>query len=135
MNESELRSMVREVLHEALGKGGPSTHAGAGSTAVETVQISTDADLANFIQRLVRLVDDPTTGRAVRAGRHRFTLAGAAPSPVAPDQAAVLGGTITEARINRNAKSGVIILAPDAVITPLARDRARALGLKIERKR
>lgn len=147
MSEAELRTMVRDVLREVLGKGGPAPHAGGAPAATEAVRISTDADLAKFVQRLIRLIDDPATGSAVRAGRHQFALAEASPSvaspvpataspsAVSPGQAEVLAGTITEARIRASAGSGRIVLAPGAVITPLARDRARALGLKIERKR
>jgi hypothetical protein len=88
------------------------------------------------------MLDDPVTGPAVRAGRHRFTLAGGriAPAPsITPAPAApatvVLSGTVTEAKIAANAKAGTIMLAPGAVVTPLARDKARALGLKLEARR
>jgi hypothetical protein len=46
-----------------------------------------------------------------------------------------LQGVITEQKIDKAAGSGVLLLAPDAVLTPLARDKARRLGLKIERRR
>ncbi len=160
MSEAELRAMVRDVLREALAsrKGGPVAapngsaaaiqkapvpHAapGAATPAVEPVAITSDADLASFVRRLTALLDDPATGLAIRAGRHRFSLIGgrAAPSaptaaPVAP-AAVVLSGTVTEAKIVANAKAGTIVLAPGAVVTPLARDKARALGLKLEARR
>ena len=93
-----------------------------------------------MVQRLVKILDDPVTGHALRAGALRFTLSGQQGAPAtataAPAGAAsVLQGTVTEARINKLSGAGMILLAPDAVITPLARDRARALGLKIERRR
>jgi hypothetical protein len=166
MSETELRAMVRDVLREALAarKGGapggasagpalngvrgplpsasPPTN-GAAAPAVEPVAITSDADLAAFVRRLTALLDDPATGAAVRAGRHRFTLAGnrTAPAPhvIAPAPAAaasvVLSGTVTEAKIAANARAGTIVLAPGAVVTPLARDKARALGLKLEARR
>ncbi len=161
MSEAELRAMVRDVLREALAsrKRGPgiaapngaaasgpkpsSAHAapGAVAPAVEPVAITSDADLASFVRRLTALLDDPATGAAIRAGRHRFSLIGgrAAPSaptaaPVAP-AAVVLSGTVTEAKIVAHAKAGTIVLAPGAVVTPLARDKARALGLKLEARR
>lgn len=151
MSETDLRAMVREVLREALaarqggtGGAGPAGTAasGAPSPAVETVTIATDTDLAAFVRRLTAMLDDPVTGPAVRAGRHRFTLAGGrtAPAPsITPAPAApatvVLSGTVTEAKIAANAKAGTIVLAPGAVVTPLARDKARALGLKLEARR
>jgi hypothetical protein len=160
MSEAELRAMVRDVLREALAsrKGAPriatngsaasgptasATHStpGTAAPAVEPVAITSDADLASFVRRLTALLDDPTTGAAIRAGRHRFSLIGgrAAPSaptaaPVAP-AAVVLSGTVTEAKIVAHAKAGTIVLAPGAVVTPLARDKARALGLKLEARR
>lgn len=160
MSESELRAMVRDVLREALAarKGGagsaPTTSGptlsaptassnGAAAPAVEPVAITTDADLAAFVRRLTALLDDPATGAAVRSGRHHFMLAAGArtapapsiaPAPAAP-AAVVLSGTVTEAKIAANAKAGTIVLSPGAVVTPLARDKARALGLKLEARR
>lgn len=149
MSETDLRAMVRDVLREALAARKvagaaataiPSTN-GAAAPAVEPVAMTSDADLAAFVRRLTVLLDDPATGAAIRAGRHRFSLIGgrAAPSaptaaPVAP-AAVVLSGTVTEAKIVAHAKAGSIVLAPGAVVTPLARDKARALGLKLEARR
>lgn len=157
MSETELRAMVRDVLREALAarKGGAGSAPTGGATlaaptassngatapAVEPVAITTDADLAAFVRRLTALLDDPATGAAIRAGRHRFSLIGgraAPPAPTAapvPPAAVVLSGTVTEAKIAANAKAGTIVLAPGAVVTPLARDKARALGLKLEARR
>ncbi len=138
MSESELRAMVREVLHEALGRRGQAKH--VAEAKAESVRIASDADLAAFVQRVVKLLGDPAAANGVRSGRHRFTLGGAATTPPVPERAAggnsiVLDGTVTEAKINKCAGAGAVVLAADAVITPLARDRARTLGLKIERKR
>jgi len=138
MSEAELRAMVREVLHEALAKGRAGT---APTRAAEAVRIGSDADLAAFLRRVIALLDDPATGPALRAGRIGFTLAGqgapvaSAPAPAAAGPAQVLGGTVTEAKIAKLVGVGAVVLAPGAVITPLARDRARAMGLKIERWR
>lgn len=159
MSEAELRAMVRDVLREALAsrKGGPvaapngsaasvqkapAPHVapGAVAPAVEPVAITSDADLASFVRRLTALLDDPATGPAIRAGRHRFSLIGGRAAPSAPAAApvaaaVVLSGTVTEAKIVAHAKAGTIVLAPGAVVTPLARDKARALGLKLEARR
>jgi hypothetical protein len=143
MSEAELRAMVRDVLREALGKSGK---LGSAAPRAEAVRIASDADLAAFVRRLIGLLDDPAAGRALRAGTLSFTLAGAAVarpklSSAAPGTTssaapgAALEGTVTEARIAKLAGAGTVVLAPGAVITPLARDRARALGLKIERRR
>jgi len=80
-------------------------------------------------------MDDPATAKALRAGTMKFTVDGAPVAAAAPAAGTVLGGTVTEAKVSKLKGAGTLILAPDAVMTPLARDRARALGLKIERRR
>jgi hypothetical protein len=151
MTDSELRSMVREVLREALAQ----RRAPAGAAAVpatvaaappsdapaEPVRIEGDGDLAAFVRRLVALLDDPATAAAVRSGRHRFTLVGrtapaAGPSVVPPPSATVtVTGTVTEASVARLKGVTRIRLADGAVVTPLARDRLRAMGIAIEGRR
>ncbi len=147
MSEAELRAMVREVLREALAKrAGPAGQ--AVPPTIESVRIANDAELAAFVRRLIQLLDDPAAGAALRSGRHSFSLAGSAPGvpaattsvpavshAPAAGQSVLVTGTVTEAKINKCAGAAAILLAPGAVITPLARDRARALGLRIERKR
>ncbi len=95
----------------------------------ETVRIGSDAELQAFVARLI----EPGVIETVRAGKLRFTLAQTAPVPQAPGD--ILEGVITEQRISALAAKGTLILGPTAVLTPLARDRARKLGLKIERRR
>ena len=116
----ELRGMVRDLLRETLANRTPS------AGGAETVRIANDGDLAAFVARLIQ----PSTLEAVRAGKLRFTLAGGS----APATGA-LGGVITEQRIDKLAGSGTLVLNASAVLTPLARDKARRLGLKIERRR
>jgi hypothetical protein len=124
---NELRSMVRDVLREVMASRAqlPS------SAAVETVRISNDHDLAIFVAR----VTDAATAEKVRSGKLRFTLGQTpvAARPVSPSE--MLTGVITEQKIDKLIGSGTLVLGPDAVLTPLARDKARRLGLKIERRR
>lgn len=117
----ELRGMVRDVLREVM--------AGRTAAGVESVRISNDADLAAFVARLT----NPATLEAVRTGKLRFSLQQGVALPVAAGNA--LDGVITEQKIDKVAGQGVLVLAPGAVLTPLARDKARRLGLKIERRR
>jgi hypothetical protein len=119
---SELRHMVREVLREAMAQRGQPS-----GSAVEPVRISNDHELAAFVARLI----EPAVLEKVRAGRLRFTL-GAAPAPAT---ATALTGVITEQKIDHLKGAGTLVLAPGAVLTPLARDKARRLGLTIERRR
>jgi hypothetical protein len=125
---SELRHMVRDILREAMAQRGQPAAAGA----VETVRIASDHDLAAFIARIT----EARTLEKVRAGQLRFTLgAPTAPAPAADVPAAALTGVVTEQKIDQFKGTGRLVLAPGAVLTPLARDRARKLGLAIERRR
>ena len=45
-------------------------------------------------------------------------------------------GAVTERTVKDAAAAGArLVLAPGAVLTPLAREKARALGIEIERER
>ena len=158
MND-ELRALIREVIRDVLPKGLPVT---------ETVNLSTDEDLAAFVARLLDL--DPEAREDLRAGQKRFRLA--VPSypqtPQAPSVTqtasvpAVAGGggthgpngltavngsagpparriergAVTEKVVRDAARAGErLVLGPRAVLTPLARDRARASGVEISRER
>ena len=123
----ELRSMVRDVLREVMA----SRAQPAGTAAVETVRISNDHDLAGFVAR----VTDPATAEKIRSGKLRFTLGQSAPSALPASTAEMLTGVITEQKIDKLSGAGTLVLGPGAVLTPLARDKARRLGLKLERRR
>ena len=170
----ELRALVREVIRDVLPNGLPVT---------ETVDLSTDEDLAAFVARLLDL--DPGEREDLQVGRKRFRLArrsgtagtadrngfsaaldaaataarpaaaqAAAPAPVpgrpqatapAPPQGPAPGGApvrrvesgaVTEALVKQAAQAGErLVLGRGAVLTPLARDRARASGVEIVKER
>ncbi len=123
MTNQDLRAMVRDVLREALPQ-----KAGA-LAAVESVQITNDADLAAFVRRVLERQD------AVKSGQLRFTLGSVLAASTAPAGGVAIKGVITEQVVNQHAAAGVLILAADAVLTPLGRDRARKLNLRLERRR
>ena len=104
--------------------------------AVETVSLRNDADLDAFVKRLLRLFENPKQRDALRAGRLRFRLAAAAgPGSVQPAHR-VDKGAVTEAMVRQAARAGArLVLGRRAVLTPLARDRARAAVVEIERER
>jgi hypothetical protein len=137
----ELRALVREVIRDVLPQGLPVT---------ETVNLSGDEDLAAFVSRLLAL--DPEACEEIRSGRKRFRLAapgpgtanGAAWAPARPGGVAPPGppvrrverGAVTEKVIRDAARAGErLVLGPGAVLTPLARDRARASGVEISKER
>jgi hypothetical protein len=159
MNElDELRALVREVIQDVLPKGLPVT---------ETVNLSTDQDLAAFVNRLLDV--DPDQREELRSGRKRFRLAAppASPVPAAAGRAGpasagsgsagsgsagsvngaeragestpvrrIERGAVTEAVVTAAARAGErLVLGRGAVLTPLARDRARASGVPIEKER
>jgi pyruvate/2-oxoglutarate dehydrogenase complex dihydrolipoamide acyltransferase (E2) component len=145
LGADQLRLLVREVLAEVVGKLPPAAVRGAGHQAAGhgqsadaeawTVRISSDEDLHAFALRVLKLADNPKLRRDLIGGRIRFTLAGQATGgPAAAHR--VDKGAVTERTVAAAAKAGArLVLGPRAVLTPLARDKARALGVPIERPR
>ncbi|MGN6678015.1 MAG: hypothetical protein ACTHKL_09520 [Streptosporangiaceae bacterium] len=157
----ELRQIVREVLADVIGKpaehpaasaeppaGPPSSvpHADSGQSrpspargggrddaAGWTVRVSTDEDLHALVLRILKIADNPKLRRDLISGRARFRLSGTpAVAPVVTHQ--VEKGAVTERVVAAAAAAGArLVLGPRAVLTPLARDKARALGVPIER--
>jgi hypothetical protein len=77
---------------------------------------------------------------AILSGRLRFSLAATAPAGSAPSSAAqvmrIEKGAVTERHVREAAeKRARLVLSPRAVLTPMARDRARSLGVEIEKER
>jgi hypothetical protein len=111
----------------------------SGSAEVEDVDLRTDADLDAFVRSLVRRLENPRDRMAIRAGRVRFRLRSgpaAAPAAAAGPVMRVERGAVTERTVREAADAGArLVLAPRAVLTPMARDRARTLGVEIEKER
>ncbi|MHB1930943.1 MAG: hypothetical protein ACYDEN_00200 [Acidimicrobiales bacterium] len=137
--------MVRDVLREVLADArppvpatGPAAHrpAADGAFAAEPVRLATDADLDAFVRRLLHLFDNPKAREELRSGRLRFRLAGPGAASVGAQPVhRVPKGAVTEAVVRRAASDGArLVLGPDAVLTPLGRDRARADGVAVEKE-
>jgi hypothetical protein len=117
-----------EVIGESPGGDSLSLreHRGDGAARTETVRIAGDADLAAFVRTVLDNAD------AIRQGRLRFTLGSARSAGVFR----IDRGAVTERTIKQAADAGGrLVLGPRAVLTPLAREKARALGIDIERER
>jgi hypothetical protein len=119
---------------EVIGDGAPAAtspgaHAGAAPGArVEHVSLRDDAALDAFVRVVLTRADE------IRAGMLRFTLGGSAAAPTGVMR--IDRGAVTERIVKQAADAGArLVLAPRAVITPLAREKARALGVEIERER
>ena len=76
---------------------------------------------------------------AILSGKLRFTLAATTAAADAAGSSAVLRiekGAVTERHVREAAeKQARLVLSPRAVLTPMARDRARSLGVEIEKER
>jgi hypothetical protein len=132
-NERDLlRQMVRQVLADVV----PQTMSLASS---DDVSISSDADLQAFARRIASATQSERD--AIVAGSRTFRLTGGGPqqgsAPAVPTSAVVRvdKGAVTERHVRQAADSGaVLVLGKRAVLTPLARDRARAAGVKITKE-
>jgi hypothetical protein len=102
---------------------------------VAAVTVRNDADLQQLVARVLALADNPKHRADLRSGRLRFCLAVPAPSGSTPTLRYVEKGAVTEGQVKDAARSGVgLRLGRRAVLTPLARDKARALGVVVERE-
>jgi hypothetical protein len=155
LDADTLRALVRDVLREVLptpGAPAPSAvgapppaappQVGAvytvrdGVEAVETVSLRTDQELAAFVSRILHLFENPKHRDDLRAGRLRFRLAASGPAGSARPAHRIEKGAVTEAAVRDAARAGArLVLGRRAVLTPLARDRARAAGVEIEKER
>lgn len=110
----------------------------AGQRRVDTVRIESDADLDAFARHLLQLFENPKNRQDLRAGRHTFRLAASATPQSASSHLAacrVEKGAVTERQVKAAAESQQrLVLGRAAVLTPLARERARALGVPIEKE-
>jgi hypothetical protein len=143
LSTDELRAAVQAVLRDVLPAAVIAPRAAEG--AAQQVSLRTDAELDAFVRRVATLCDNSGQRSALKEGRRRFTLAGAAqpegPAPSAPAQAAtapvvrVDRGAVTERTVKKAAADGArLVVGPRAVLTPLARDKARSLGVQVERE-
>ncbi|WP_166907761.1 hypothetical protein [Mycobacterium sp. DL440] len=163
MNRDELRALVREVVREAVRDAGAAARtpgpaadppppapapptvadqmglqptgprAADGKNRTETVQLANDKDLDGFVRKLLRLFESPKTRADLKAGRLSFRLTGSARPSAGGASRRIDTGAVTERQIADMA-GGTLVLGRKAVLTPLAREKARTLGIKIEKE-
>jgi hypothetical protein len=104
--------------------------------SVETISLRSDTELDAFVRRLLKLFENPKHRDALRSGRLRFRLAASAAHGSVQPTHRVDKGAVTESVVREAARAGArLVLGRRAVLTPLARDRARAAGVEIEKER
>jgi hypothetical protein len=141
-----LRGLVREVIADLVAESVGTSGRVAGlsgaepaAARVEDVAIAGDGDLQAFALRLLGMFEDPVARQDLRAGRIRFRLANGAaapPTPSAGQAHRIDRGAVTERMVRAAAGAGAdLVLGPKAVLTPLARDQARRLGVRIVKER
>jgi len=153
VDREAIRALVRQVLRDALPeavrekiaaqaadaaapkqKKSEARAAESEASKVEDVAIATDAELAAFVRRVIERRE------VIQAGRLKFRLKRArksADADAAPrgDSERVDKGIVTEKKVMAAAKAGKkLVVGKGVVLTPLARDKARQLGVEIERE-
>ena len=140
MAEQMIAGLIREVLAEELAK----LRSEKGALPVvplreEQVAIANDADIAAFIQKILKLSEDPSERQKLKDGRITFRLAGGATGPAAAPAATgqshrIERGLLSERQVDRLPRQTKSVLIGKQVrMTPLARDRLRQRGIVIER--
>ncbi len=152
MSRDELRTLVRATLREALGQGAaeaPKPTAPAKTTSFAErlradkpidIAIANDGDLARFARDVAEAASDADLKAVLLSGKARFQLSGAKPAaaPSPPRSGAFHWdkGVLSEAKVTEIARKHVrIVLGPGAVMTPLARDRAREVKIELVRQK
>ena len=144
IDKSLLRDLVKSVIAEEVAAIRKPGAAPATAPSEERVAIVSDGDLIAFARRVLSLAGDPAKAKEIAAGRYPFRLAGAAAQhasaptshstvPVAQSHR-IDSGVVTESTLNKLPRGlSRLLLGPGVAVTPLAKDRARALGLTFER--
>ena len=144
IDKSLLRDLVKSVIAEEVAAIRKPKATSAPPAAEERVAVANDADLVAFARRVLSLAGDPAKAKEIAAGRYPFRLDRPAPqhsSASAPHTPApstqphrIDSGIVTESTLNKLPRGlSRLLLGPGVTVTPLAKDRARALGLTFER--
>ena len=137
--ESDTTPAIGTPQVRQLAAGSPPRAAANSGADIEVVDLRSDADLDAFVRSLVHRFENPRDRMAIRSGKLRFRLGATAAAGAAPAAAATIRierGAVTEKVVRDAAAQGArLVLAPRAVLTPMARDRARSLGVEIEKER
>lgn len=140
IDREQLRALVREVVRDAVSGIRPSDQptgplAADEKARTDDVRITTDKELATFVHQLLRLFENPKMRADLRNGRLTFRLAGGGGAAQTATHR-IDSGAVTERHVaDMAASGGVLVLGRKAVLTPLGREKARALGITIRKER
>ncbi len=140
---SDLRALIREILIEEI-----SAVRAAPSVRQEQVSICNDADLTQFVTRLMEMAQDSHLRNEIAAGRYVFQLGDSGAQPIQAHQPMALPPTTTtptmvvfeqgligEREVSKlPQEQRAISVGANVRFTPLARDELRRRSIKIERK-
>ncbi len=156
IDNSEIRQLVRQMIHQALSdRAAPQTLAvrvptQQTSVVVEPVDLSSDEAIQVFVDRILDLSEDVETRGRLRTGKIQFVHSHRPkPSSISSaeafkenqnqdlDEAAHIdSGAVTETSIRRlGPHTATLFLGRRAVLTPLAKERARIRGIVIVREK
>lgn len=152
IDRGELRRLVREVLSQVLKGDGVAPAAAAPANLIERMRqailpggsgvVEVGGDLGEFARQVVQAAAQEDLEAAIMTGRLAFKAPQGPPSSPPRVENPVRGtgsyslaaGILNELRIEEiGRRFGTIVLGPDVVVTPLARDRARELKLELVR--
>jgi hypothetical protein len=142
IERESLRSMIRDVIEAELSRaregGGPTAHPRAQAEA--HVRIASDDDLSAFAKDVLLLAENRETRQRILSGAYPFRLTNdQLSSSGRSDESGHIRldqGVVTEATLAKLPKGlKALQLGPGVVVTPLARERARTLGIQLERRR
>jgi hypothetical protein len=141
IDNNALREMVREALRDALATSGKLPAPVSPAAVTEPISLTSNSELFAFVQRILDMATDSATANRLRSGQIRFELSGTShQSHETTPQSNQNGlrierGAVTEAMVKKAAEAGgVLIAGPSAVVTPLAREKARKLGVTINKE-
>lgn len=143
-----LRDVIREVIQDVVAaEVGAVVNEGRVAPVGSTVVISNQADLDEAIRRIIADAAHPARRAAMLSGKVRFLLGSETASGSARTsagrgigQANQTGqphrldrGALTERHVRAAGQAGatVITISARVVVTPLAKERARAMGVTI----
>jgi hypothetical protein len=151
IEREELRQLVRDVLRSGLAAEAiPDTPANLLEAMRQAILpgrsgiVTVDEDLSRLAQAIVHAASHEDLKAAIMSGQLKFARkTGPQPSTNPSENPVARGGEfrldhgiLSETRLAEiGRKHTKIVLGPDVVVTPLARDRARELKLELVRSK